>query len=277
MLLILIFGAPVAAYRINEARNEAVRQARTARLNQYIADINLADQARRKGDPGRSRQLLETHIPGSNEEDFRGWEWHYLWNQLASDASFIQGEHSGIVTAVDYSPNGKLVASSDFRGEVAVWNVKTQTQLRIWQQPHSVQDVLFYSDEVLVTANWLGTIEFLKIETGRIPRSLDVGARVCVLALSTDRSRLACMTGPDGGESVHLWNLSLPSRAEEVLDLELAYTLPGVDTGRQLLLLPKREAEAIQVRRSPDGLALAASAHDGFIWRALSLTDHLYA
>jgi hypothetical protein len=56
----LVIGRPpFAAYRIHEVRQEAIHQARQARLNQYVADINLAAEALwTRQSPGRAKELL---------------------------------------------------------------------------------------------------------------------------------------------------------------------------------------------------------------------------
>ncbi len=70
LLLILLIGSPLAAFRINSARQlaeaHAVRaeaSALAARRAQYASDMNLAHQAVQDGDFFRARQLLERHRP----------------------------------------------------------------------------------------------------------------------------------------------------------------------------------------------------------------------
>src|SRR5204863_8744056 len=52
----------------------------SAQLNEYVADINLAQQSLAAGNYGRAMQLLHKHRPRSDaSEDLRGFEWRYLW------------------------------------------------------------------------------------------------------------------------------------------------------------------------------------------------------
>ena len=52
----------------------------------YAADMNLAQQALKLNNLGRARRLLDRHRPQPGEEDLRGWEWRYLWQQTRSSA-----------------------------------------------------------------------------------------------------------------------------------------------------------------------------------------------
>ncbi len=63
LILIVLIGSPIAALRINAARNAAEASALTAHRAQYASDMNLAHQAVQDGDFFRARQLLERHRP----------------------------------------------------------------------------------------------------------------------------------------------------------------------------------------------------------------------
>src|SRR6185503_4172608 len=60
-------------------RQRAERERAAARLNEYVADINLAQQSLTADNYGRAVQLLNKHQPGEGEPDLRGFEWRYLW------------------------------------------------------------------------------------------------------------------------------------------------------------------------------------------------------
>ncbi len=66
LLLILLIGSPIAALRINSARQRAEANAIEARRAQYASDMNLAHQAVQDGDFFRARQLLERHRPAGS-------------------------------------------------------------------------------------------------------------------------------------------------------------------------------------------------------------------
>ena len=94
LMTIIAVGSPIAAYRINQARELADRQRRRAESNElrvrrqlYAVQFQEAVQAAESGDARRSRDLLAGQRPGgdgtaSAAEDFRGWEWRYLAAQV---------------------------------------------------------------------------------------------------------------------------------------------------------------------------------------------------
>ncbi len=57
----------------------AERQEHIARRRLYAAQINLANQAWEVGQAARTLELLEGLRPEPEEEDFRTFEWYYLW------------------------------------------------------------------------------------------------------------------------------------------------------------------------------------------------------
>ena len=96
-LAIGLFSSLLGFAGAERQRVLAEQQTRRAHQNLYVAEINLAQRTLLDGDQGLARRLLATHIPeGPGGEDLRGWEWHYLWNQLSFDASFKLGDLSPI-------------------------------------------------------------------------------------------------------------------------------------------------------------------------------------
>ena len=94
LMTIIAVGSPIAAYRINQARELADQQRRRAESNElrvrrqlYAVQFQEAVQAAESGDARRARELLAGLRPGgesptTNSEDFRGWEWRYLAAQV---------------------------------------------------------------------------------------------------------------------------------------------------------------------------------------------------
>src|SRR6185436_4616799 len=66
-------------------RQQAEREKTSARLNEYVADINLAQQSLAAGNYGRAVELLDKHRRGPNEINLRGFEWRYLWQISRGD------------------------------------------------------------------------------------------------------------------------------------------------------------------------------------------------
>src|SRR3989454_2509276 len=60
--------------RAEDERKRAEREKASARLNEYVADVNLAQQSLKDGNLGRAVQLLNKHQPEPGEPDLRGFE-----------------------------------------------------------------------------------------------------------------------------------------------------------------------------------------------------------
>ncbi len=112
-----------------QAKREATLRARAeagetqAWQNAYASDMNLAGEALKESNLGRARSLLTRHHPKSGKQDLRGWEWRYLWGLCRSDEICTLGEHERWVWAIDFSFDGRLLASTDWSSTVKVWDV----------------------------------------------------------------------------------------------------------------------------------------------------------
>lgn len=114
LVLGLLIGSPIVAYRINLGR-------KAERQNLYAADISTAARAIAEGDVGRARELLRQHLPAAGNVDLRAFEWHYLWGQLRGDqlrklpTNLARNEVQARYLSI--SPDGELLAALD-----SVWS-----------------------------------------------------------------------------------------------------------------------------------------------------------
>ncbi len=66
------------------------------------------------GNLARLDATLMNHLPRQGEPDRRGWEWYYLLSLChPEEYSFY---HNGNVASIDWSPDGKLLASTGYFG-----------------------------------------------------------------------------------------------------------------------------------------------------------------
>jgi eukaryotic-like serine/threonine-protein kinase len=138
---LLAEGAQVEAQsKQREAESERSRadaQARKAIDSQqhakqllYASDMSLAQQSLKLNNLGRARHLLDRHRPQPGEEDLRGWEWRYLWQQTRSSALTTLTNRPSRGFDVSFSPDGTRLAVGWFDGQVEVWDVPNRRLLR---------------------------------------------------------------------------------------------------------------------------------------------------
>lgn len=215
-------------------RREAERQRAAARLNEYVADINLAQQAIITGNYGRAVQLVAKHQPTSGEPDLRGFEWRYLWQLCQGDEHLALPNQEDSVQSLAFSPDGQF-AVIGLRNAWSVWNVRTQALVH--REDRGALSVAFSPD-----GNRLFTADTEAVRIWSLPDWAELRVlprNVAPFALSPDGSRLA--TTSRGG--VRLWNTA---------------------DWTELRRLPDA---AGPMAFSPDGLTLAANGRGGLtLW-----------
>jgi WD40 repeat protein/serine/threonine protein kinase len=265
-------NAAQAEYKEQEAihlRDEAQRQRDDAQkqrdevraLNErlrrtlYIADMNLAQHAWDVGGVERVRELLEQHRPKKGESDLRGFEWYYL-DRLAH-ADLLTLKHTGFVSSVAYSPDGKRLATAGGEieqgkeslpsiGVVKVWDAQTGKELlSLKDQRGQFTSVAFSPDgkRLASVAAIKGDVKVWDAQTGKELVTIQIGqfSGQCV-AFSPDGKRLVTGGRPDPPE----WKVGIV----QVWDAE---------TGKELLTL-KHSLGVTGVAFSPDGKHLVATS-----------------
>jgi WD40 repeat protein len=106
-----------------EQRHAAEDYAARVRLSLYAGDISFAAHAFQSGDLGLARRTLAALRPQPGEEDLRGFEWRYLWDQCRGDQLATLGTHDWIVTCAAFSPDGALLATGSQDSKVKIWDV----------------------------------------------------------------------------------------------------------------------------------------------------------
>jgi WD40 repeat protein len=106
----------------------ARRENAAARVNEYVADINLAFHAVSDGHLGRAVHLLDKLRPAANQTDLRGFEWRYLWQLCRGDEHLSFPDQDGPVQSMTVSPDGSLLAVG-VRDKIEVWNLSSHSKV----------------------------------------------------------------------------------------------------------------------------------------------------
>jgi WD40 repeat protein len=101
--------AEAARRRLAVAQAETLASQRRARLQNYAATLQLAEQAIDRHDAASAHDLLARQIPAADEEDLRGFEWHHYWQRLHRALTRTQpvGHSPHLVHS---SPDGQWIA-----------------------------------------------------------------------------------------------------------------------------------------------------------------------
>jgi len=116
--------------RADVQARKAIDSQQHAKQLLYASDMSLAQQSLKLNNLGRARLLLDRHRPQPGEEDLRGWEWRFLWQQTRSSALTTLTNRPSRGFDVSFSPDGTRLAVGWFDGQVEVWDVPNRRLLR---------------------------------------------------------------------------------------------------------------------------------------------------
>jgi eukaryotic-like serine/threonine-protein kinase len=177
---------PAQQSKLREARVDVRRAV-------YIRDMHAAEVLLQKESVQQLVQVLEKHRPPAGEEDVRGPEWHYLWRLCHAERRALHGHREYVnelrispdgktvasrtpetwkmwdtttgrelslpwgepdqLAGLNYSPNGKFVASGKRDGSIALWDVGTGRLLGAARgRPAAIRELAFSPD-----GKWLAT------------------------------------------------------------------------------------------------------------------------
>jgi WD40 repeat protein len=258
----------------------------TARRHFYVSDLNLVQKAWDEGDHGLVRQLLERQLPPEGKADLRGFEWWYYW-RLCNCARQTLGGHTGAVTSLAFSGDGKLMATGSADRIVRLWDAASGTVRALPRMAHTnqVRCVAFSPlGDRLASAGDDGKVYLWDPATGRLVRGLDHPKGVVAVAFSCDGKLLA-----SGGfdAKVRLWDVdkdqpprTLDGHTDVVWSVAFSPvqnvlattggppTGPGelklwdVATGAAKTPFPTQPDQLNAVCFSPDGKRLASASRD---------------
>jgi WD40 repeat protein len=234
---------------------------------------------------------LKTDLSGLDFANLRVWQ-AYLQGMTLQNVNFAGSDLAKSVftqafdriTAVEFSPDGKLLATSDVVGQIRIWQVVDGQQLLTFQG-HSnwVSSVAFSPDGQLLAVSGSSdpTVKLWEVSTQQCVRILQGHTYwVSLVAFSRDGQLLASSSDD---QTVRLWDVStgqcvriLQGHTNKVRSVAFSHDsqllasgsddqtvkLWEVGTGQCLRIFQGHHSEVRSVALSPDGQLLASSSDD---------------
>jgi WD40 repeat protein len=262
----------------------------------YEADMFTAYREWMLGNPGPTATIVEKYRPQPSDRN-SPFLWRYFWGLLHPEEATLRG-HTGLVFSVDFSPDGRLLASASFDGTVKIWDVAARKEIqKLPPYKHWATCVAFSPDRKMLatcgghdTEGWVQIWDVVDRNRIRLIRTLPQEHIVYALAFSPDGRTLATgyNYGNVGKEMVRIWDVSTWHRRAQFQEYigpgrTLAFspdgrtlatgngiigevTLWDAATGRQLRSFPAAHHIPIYcVAFSPDGRTLASGSGDGTV------------
>jgi WD40 repeat protein len=130
-----------------------------------------------------------------------------MFDAKTSEALRLSG-HAGTIFAVEFSPNGRFLASGDHHGLVKIWDLKTGKELHSFtEHKRPVRDLAFSSDsQHLVSTSDDCSLILWDVEKGELLKRIEVGRHnVHKLAFIGDSNRVLAR---DTMVQIRIWDLS---------------------------------------------------------------------
>ena len=123
LLLVLGIGGPIAAIQQSTLREQLEQQ-------YYDSQVTVAQHAFEQADYDRTIDLLSPYkSPGTLDEDMRGFEWYYLWN----NSHYLRNEplrrHWVPIMETAISPDDQYVVCAMWDGKMALHDLVTRRQI----------------------------------------------------------------------------------------------------------------------------------------------------
>jgi WD40 repeat protein len=105
-----------------KARANETQLRKQAQMQAYASDMKAAQVALQQNNRGMAVDLLRRYLPRTGEEDLRGLEWRYLWQESRSD-ELQSFPHPTMVDTAVLTPDGRYLATIDHGGTIRAWEV----------------------------------------------------------------------------------------------------------------------------------------------------------
>jgi WD40 repeat protein len=117
--------AAVFAWRQQRA---ASSESKKNRHLYYATSMNVAANEFARKNLQHGYEILESFLDAGNSDDVRSFYWYYLWHAYLKGSEAFN-ERSQLATSIEFSRDGRLLASGGDDGSVNLWDVVSWKQL----------------------------------------------------------------------------------------------------------------------------------------------------
>jgi WD40 repeat protein len=271
-----------------ELRNQAQERSRMVNLLNYRTIMSRAQKAYEYEVFGEANQLLGS-LPISGQEDLRGFDWYYLWRILHNEQLTLNG-HSGKISCVAISPDGKIVATGSEDHLAKLWDASTGKLLWTLEgHGEAISSVAFAPDgKTLATGSADQTMRLWDAATGSEIKSRlrQFSSPVRSIAFAPNGLRAVGLDGSvevvlEDGSTMMILDKMTPTQKEHKKPvLSVAFSPDGtklvsrdadgtvklwnVRTSQEEREFSKSEG-ILSVAFSPDGKTIATGTEKGFV------------
>ncbi len=292
-------AAEAARSLAEEARIEADTRTAEARYQLYLSTVLLAAEARDRDNLAEARRLLAEATALAPERGSSPVELDCLAASLDESLATL-GDGGPTVSAVAWSPDGRIVATGTMQGRLRLWRRGRADPLPpeatdaapLPAHKAAVWDLAFAPDgRLLASASADGTALIHDLDAGGPPRPLEGhGDAVYAVAFSPDGKRLATASrdrtvrlwdratweecGVLAGHAGTVYSARFSPDGERIVSASQDGTVRVwmVADGRQELILEPDGKRVFRAVFSPRGDRIGAAAEDGsaLVWDAVA-------
>ncbi|MCA9152326.1 MAG: hypothetical protein KDA92_23650, partial [Planctomycetales bacterium] len=237
---VLFLGLAIGLLSMTLAWQRARANARAMRLQTYVSDVVMAQRAMQNSNSRAAEVLLLRQAEKFENEDLRGFEWHYLWDLSHHFEKRIEFEETVYYMAT--AENGSHIAVSGRTGWIDVRSMAdpTQSTRRQAHQDCASGIAIDVQNDRVFSCGWDKTICLWTLAGKQAIKRITLDTAIDSIDLSRDNKLLAA---------------ALADGSVLILTDEL----------EQVTRFPAHSRSTLRVNFSYDGKRLASSSSNGTI------------